>query len=109
MKGSAHLDSASLLFAKRAKLGGVRLSLLTVMLVTYALAAAESPLADAVEKQQRVKIQALLEQNAGVTAAQVDGMTALHWAAYLDDLDTAKLLIKAGADARATNRYGVAP
>ena len=36
-------------------------------------------------------------------------MTALHWAAYHDDLDTAKLLIGAGADAKAANRYGVTP
>ena len=40
---------------------------------------------------------------------QVDGMTALHWAAYLDDLETAKLLVKAKADVKAANRYGVTP
>ncbi len=36
-------------------------------------------------------------------------MTALHWAAHHDDLDTVKLLIAAGADAKAANRYGVTP
>ncbi len=36
-------------------------------------------------------------------------MTALHWAAHWDDLDTVKLLVKAGAKARVANRYGVTP
>ena len=36
-------------------------------------------------------------------------MTALHWAAYHDDLETAKLLVDAGADVNAANRYGVTP
>ena len=36
-------------------------------------------------------------------------MTALHWAAYYDDTATAQLLIAAGADVNAANRYGVAP
>ena len=34
---------------------------------------------------------------------------SLHWAAHLDDLETAKLLLKSGAHAAATNRYGVTP
>lgn len=72
-------------------------------------ARAQSPLADAVEKQDRSIIRQLLKQGVDVRAAQVDGMTALHWAAHLDDLETAKLLVKAKADANATNRYGVTP
>jgi ankyrin repeat protein len=36
-------------------------------------------------------------------------MTALHWAAHLDDLETAKLLINAKANVNATNCYGVTP
>ena len=52
-------------------------------------------------------VRTLLDDGADVNAAQVDGMTALHWAAYHDDLDTARMLVGAGADANATNRYGV--
>jgi len=44
-----------------------------------------------------------------VNAAQVDGMTALHWAVYQDDLETAKTLVEAGADVNTANRYGVRP
>jgi ankyrin repeat protein len=44
-----------------------------------------------------------------VNAPQVDGATALHWAVYRDDLETADLLIRAGAKVGATNREGVTP
>lgn len=40
-------------------------------------------------------------------AAQPDGMTALLWAAYRDDLELARQLVAAQADVRAKNRYGV--
>lgn len=71
------------------------------------LCAAESPLADAVEKKDGPAIRTLLKQKADVNAPQADGMTPLHWAARLDDLETAKLLD--GANANAANRYGVTP
>ena len=41
--------------------------------------------------------------------AQVDGMTALHWAVYNDDAETAGLLVRSRANVNATNRYGVPP
>ncbi len=69
----------------------------------------ERLLADAVERQDRPRIQALLQKGARVNAAQADGMTALHWAAHHNDLATAKRLITAHADVSATNRYGVKP
>ena len=40
---------------------------------------------------------------------RTDGTGALHSAAYQDDLQTAQLLISAGADVKAANRYGVTP
>jgi uncharacterized protein len=69
----------------------------------------ESPLADAAERGNLAAVRALLDQHADVNAAQVDGMTALHWAVQRDDVRMAALLIGAGADVRAENRYGVAP
>lgn len=70
---------------------------------------AEALLADAVERQDVKAVRALLSQNEAVNAAQADGMTALHWAAYLDELGMAKMLIEAGAEVEAQNRYGVSP
>ena len=57
----------------------------------------------------RRAVRALLGNGADVNAAQADGTTALHWAAYHDDAETAALLVKAGANVNAVNRYGVAP
>src|SRR5262245_61687487 len=68
-----------------------------------------SPLTDACEKQDQHRFQSLLKQNADVNTPQVDGMTALHWSAYNDDLATARLLVAAHVNANAANRYGVKP
>ncbi|MGI8602079.1 MAG: ankyrin repeat domain-containing protein [Verrucomicrobiales bacterium] len=92
--------------ARRKRIGALGLALL---LAVSSLAASKSPLADAAEKSDRAIIRALLKQQADVNAPQADGMTALHWAAYLDDLETANLLAEANADVKATNRYGVTP
>jgi len=71
--------------------------------------AADAPLADAAEKSDRAGVRDLLRKHVDANQAQVDGMTALHWAAYLDDLETARLLVDARADVKAANRYGVTP
>ena len=72
-------------------------------------ASADSPLADAIERQDKETFRELLEKQIDVNAAQVDGMTALHWAAHLDDLEAARHLLKAGALANSESRYGVTP
>jgi ankyrin repeat protein len=41
-----------------------------------------------------------------VNEAQGDGMTALHWAAYNDDVESAKLLLARGASVDAVTRNG---
>ena len=51
----------------------------------------------------------LLKQHAAVNAAQADGTTALHWAAHWNDSEAVSLLLPAGADAKAANRYGATP
>lgn len=68
-----------------------------------------TPLADAAERMDHAHITALLKQGADVNAAQADGMTALHWAVYHEDVRTAALLLQADAHAGAANRYGVTP
>jgi ankyrin repeat protein len=85
--------------------------LLAVLLLAGGSARAQvaAPLADAAEKKDRAKVAALLKPGADVNASQADGMTALHWAAYYEDVSLAKWLLKAGAHADAANRYGVTP
>src|SRR5262249_6351600 len=48
-------------------------------------------------------------QHVDVNTPEADGTTALHWATRSDDLETVELLIKAGANVKATNRYGMTP
>lgn len=69
-------------------------------------AAADTRLADAAEKGDREAVRSLLKQKAEVNGAQGDGTTALHWAAYKDDLETAKILLAAGANVKAATRIG---
>jgi len=69
----------------------------------------DAVLADAAERMDRPAIRALLQQRVDVNTPQIDGMTALHWAAFKDDLETGELLVRAGANVKAANRYGVTP
>jgi ankyrin repeat protein len=72
-------------------------------------ASPQSPVSDAAEKGDGAAVRAFLKDGADVNGAQVDGMTALHWAAYRDDFEIAQWLVKAGADVKAKNRYEVTP
>jgi ankyrin repeat protein len=83
--------------------------LIAGLLITGPISAAEAPLADAAESQNSAAVRMLLEQKADVNSPQADGMTALHWAAWHDDLAAVQRFIAAGADAKAENRYGVTP
>jgi uncharacterized protein len=87
----------------------VRLSLLMFALAGTVHAAENTPLADAAEHRNRALIRELLAKGADVNAAQVDGMTALHWAVSNDDAEMAELLVRSRANVNATNRYGVPP
>ena len=55
------------------------------------------------------QVRTLIRSGADINAAQGDGSTALHWAAYRDDLDAAGLLIGAGADVNTANELGATP
>src|SRR4030095_412472 len=88
------------------------LLLVTAMVVgTVALggAAGQSDVADARMKGDPAALRALLQQKADVNAPQVDGATALHWAVYRDDLESADQLIAAGAKIDVANREGFTP
>ena len=66
-------------------------------------------LVDAVKNTDKAAIRSLLQQHADVNAPRADGSTALHWAVHWDDLETATLLIRAGARVNATTDLGVVP
>jgi uncharacterized protein len=71
--------------------------------------ASHALLADAAERLDRARVRTLLKQRTDVNAPQADGMTALHWAAYHDDLQMLELLVRASANVNAASRYGVTP
>jgi ankyrin repeat protein len=72
-------------------------------------AGGEPPLVSAVKAGKVDTVRALLTQRADANSPEVDGTTALHYAAHFDNLAAADLLIKAGANTRAANRYGATP
>ncbi|HEX4997140.1 MAG TPA: ankyrin repeat domain-containing protein [Terriglobia bacterium] len=80
-----------------------------VLLTIPLFAAAPSEIADAAMRGDRAAVVSLLEKHVDVNAAQADGATALHWAAYRLDLDMANALIRAGANVHAANRDGATP
>jgi ankyrin repeat protein len=65
--------------------------------------------ANAVENRDASTLRALLKQGADVNVPQLDGATALHWAAYWDDANAVDLLLRAGAKVNAANDNGVTP
>ena len=77
-----------------------------VWLLTTPALAADAPVADAAMSGDVETVRALLAGGADVNAAQGDGMTALHWAAFQDDLTLAQLLLKAEADVAVATRVG---
>jgi ankyrin repeat protein len=75
-----------------------------------ALADTASPLADAVENGRSEAAYGLIHQDGtDVNAAQGDGTTALHWAAYQLDAALVRELLSHGAKANTQNRYGASP
>src|SRR5262245_17341677 len=89
------------------RVGGMVMALLAFS--GDAAAARESPLADAVMRQDGTAARALLAAGADVNVAQPDGATALHWAVHWDDPELVDRLLRAGAAVNATNDLGVPP
>ncbi len=72
-------------------------------------AGADIRLPEAEKNADKAQVLTLLRNHADPNSRMADGATALHWAAYQDDRETAQALVDAGADANVTNRYGVTP
>jgi uncharacterized protein len=69
-------------------------------------AAAPTSVVDAAMTGNHDAVKTLLQGGADVNTALADGMTALHYAALKNDAEMAKMLLVAGANAKATTRLG---
>lgn len=89
-----------------------RKAVISMLVLTPALLAAaaatvsypDARLPEAVKGGNRAEVEKLLREHVPVNSAEGDGTTALHWAAYDDNLDLAKILLNAHADVNATTR-----
>ena len=70
--------------------------------------AGEPSFPNAAESRDTQLVKRLFKNGADVNAEQVDGMTALHWAAYHDNAALAAA-VKKRANASVKNRYGITP
>jgi ankyrin repeat protein len=77
-------------------------------IVCVGSAGREVPLNEAVKRADLAAVRVLAQQG-GINTSEVNGTTALHWAAELDNLEIVDVLIRAGADVKAANRYGTTP
>jgi ankyrin repeat protein len=83
-----------------------------VLTFSDGVATAEVSLVELVKRGDTSAVRARLQQRDArtiVSLGEADGTTPLHWAVYQSDAEIARLLIQAGANVRAANRYGVQP
>ncbi|MGH9332356.1 MAG: ankyrin repeat domain-containing protein, partial [Vicinamibacteria bacterium] len=67
-------------------------------------AAGDTRIAGEASRGNVERVRSLVAEQADVNAAQGDGMTALHWAAFRDGLEMARLLIEAKANVEPVTR-----
>ncbi len=69
-----------------------------------------SELSDAARHGNAASVRALIKSGAGdVNSPGRDSMTPLLWASQSNDIEMARALLVAGADANLGNRYGITP
>jgi uncharacterized protein len=69
----------------------------------------DSRLVEAARSQDQNAVRALVAKNVDVNVRSGDGSTALLWSVHWNNLDTAGLLVGAGADANAANDFRMTP
>jgi ankyrin repeat protein len=85
------------------------LSLLIVIATIAPTGEVVPELIQAVKRGDHAAVRVLVKNRAAINQPEADGTTALHWAVQADDIELVRLLIGAGGDAKAANRYGVRP
>jgi ankyrin len=80
-----------------------------IVLSSSAIASEDRRVADAAKSRDTDRVRALISERADIKGRHPDGATALHWAVHWDDVETATLLLRAGADPNAANDLGVTP
>ena len=94
---------------RRCRLTPLALALLMSAGLSQAADPSDSRLVEAARNQDQKAVRALLAQKVDVNARSSDGSTALLWLAHWNDLDTANLLLGAGADANIANDFQTTP
>ena len=74
-----------------------------------AAAPSDLRLIDAVKKSDVKSIRSLIAEHVDVNATDIDGSTALLWAAQRDNAEIVDTLLASGANAKAATRYNVTP
>src|SRR5688572_8300638 len=88
---------------------GLSILFVVTLAARPAAAAVDTRLVSAVKMGDATTAAALLAKKADPNAAEPDGTTPLHWAARNGDAALVDRLLKAGANAKTANRYGVTP
>src|SRR5258706_16112502 len=91
------------------RIPGATVGGLVVLLSAILTAAPDLCLINGVREQNVAAVRKLLQEHVDVNVRQPDGPTALHWAVHRDDVDTIRLLVRAGPRADAANDYGMTP
>ena len=87
-----------------------RLAVVWILLsLQISMSQGNAQLVDAVRRGDVNRVERLLERGAEADSTTPDGTTALLWAAHLDRIDIATLLVRAGSKVSIANRYGVTP
>jgi ankyrin repeat protein len=82
---------------------------IVALLATGTAVAADDDLVNAAKAQNWPQVRTLLASRAGANRRSPDGSTALLWAAHWNELQTATLLIRSGADPNIANDLKMTP
>ena len=107
--GTVRVAMASVVVAVRRYVRGASFFLLLSFGAVHGTALAASDVADTAMRGDTARLLQLIAAKADVNAAQPDGTTALHWAAYHGDTKAAAALLRAHANPGVMMENGMTP